>query len=251
MTNGLWTTVAESNRAHKGCSLAPSRPAHGRELGAGAEIRTRVSGVAPRCLASRPRQREMVLAEGLEPPVSRFVTWRVIRCATRAELGADGGSRTRVSGLGTRGPAHWTTSACWHRRPESDRRDAALETAPAPLPRRAFLRTPRGWADGTRTRVSRSTAARITLLPRPTHQASREWSLAPESNRPGVATRDACHAEREAWRTRRASNPRLPHTRRVVCRLTYRPGEVEGPAGLEPAPSCLRGRRTAARAPNP
>lgn len=142
-------------------------------------------------------------------------------------------------------------------------------------PARSPLRV--GLTDGNRTRVPRFTVACLAIRPRPTClyvcSCQRAWSRVSESNRPrraynaqlrvsargeregpgGNRTRDLSDTSRVRYRLRhRPANfggpggtrsRNLSLTRRVLYHLSYRPSSMAEPTGLEPAISCVTGRR--------
>lgn len=137
----------------------------------------------------------------------------------------------------------------WHRWLESNQRDAVLETAPTPRSHRHNTRPLRG--DRRELNPGRQGH---NLPPIPLghgHTATVErWSRAQDSNLPPLDTSQRCSSELPGGGSR-GSRTLPSYIPSRTGHPTQRADELEDPAGLKPAPSCLRNRRTVTRAPDP
>jgi hypothetical protein len=111
-----------------------------RQRGADSENRTRVSGLATRCLTVRPCPLNLVPAAGLEPASFRVRSAAPLHSAPRGHVSfwsGRGDSNSHLQ-LGRLRPCRWATPAhvskSWRPWLESNQQDAGLESAPVPPP---------------------------------------------------------------------------------------------------------------------
>ena len=128
----------------------------------------------------------------------------------------------------------------WHRRPESNRRDAALDAAPGAMP------SPANWVD--RPDLPRrvpAPQAGASLLGHGQHTMGPRIGIKPTS----TAYNAALTFRSTGRRSRRVSNPLLPAYQAGVRPVELHDRELGPVSGLEPPRTNLRGSRAATRTP--
>ena len=141
----------------------------------------------------------------------------------------------------------WTTPAdCqrtrWHRRPESNRQDAALEAAPGAMP------SPATWVDRPDLpRCVPAPQAGAYLLGHGQHATD---DGAPHRNQTDVhCLQCSVDLRSTGRRSRRVSNPLLPAYQAGVRPVELHDRKLGPVSGLEPPRTDLRGSRAATRTP--